>query len=515
MPGTPGHKPGISTTQVFGLPPEVATPQSESPGHKPGISTTQIFGIPASVQDGAHAHLTGEPPPAAAPQSEITLPGISARQQAPLPEESFADTVIRDRNREPDPASTAATQMFGAPDEEDLQKVWAARNGQDEAELDATEPFVPAYHSSPAPKRKAPPSEPLVTPIDPPSFGDLDSPRSKPSRGQVSRSARLDLPPEAPALFQEPRTEEGHPIAEALELRRQIRQRRTRLAAVAAAVLLLLIGGGIAARTVSSRQRTVSPDAIARRESVQLLLRRDDGRSRERAIAELEGLLASFPGYVPARADLVVALALEWDDARIQIRRLSAEADNLNRQVASLSEEKSTGDWQNRVNAMVERLGEIKRSVEPMVERTGGLDARLGDRFRALDGIQSTTPEDQVAVVRAQAVYFGVKGSDQASALAARYRQMGGPAGWDSVARAELALNARASPDSLRAARAAMDELSSKDSTFLRSYVLSARLAMAQRQSEGAIGGLEAVLALNPAHEVARQLLELARSGEQ
>ena len=107
-----------------------------------------------------------------------------------------------------------------------------------------------------------------------------------------------------------------------------------------------------------------------------------------------------------------------------------------------------------------------------------------------------------------------MKGSDTAIALAERYKNMGGTDGWAAVALAELALNARVSPDAMVAAHAEMDELAAKDSTFLRSYVLSARLSLAQKHSESAVAGLEAVLALNPAHEIARQLLDWARSGE-
>ncbi|HVE85323.1 MAG TPA: lipid kinase, partial [Myxococcales bacterium] len=83
-----------------------------------------------------------------------------------------------------------------------------------------------------------------------------------------------------------------------------------------------------------------------------------------------------------------------------------------------------------------------------------------------------------------------------------------------AVALAELALNARVSPDAMISAHAEMDELAQKDSTFLRSYVLSARLSLAQKHNESAVAGLEAVLALNPAHEIARQLLDWARSGD-
>lgn len=526
-------KSGPKPTQLFGVPPSSPAPVKERSGPKPSlepvspdaptpvphISTTQMFGAPPSslLADAARARSPDEERQPAG----IKLPKIAASTPAPLADERFADTVIRNRNQQPDPISTAATQMFGAPDEEDLERAWAHR-GQGRpapAPADATEPFVPAHRADTrASLLKTQPLEPLITPLDSPSFANptpLDTPLVRaPTSPHAARTSRLDLPPEMPELIAEPRTVEASPMDEALRLQRQMR-RRTQLAIGVVVAVLLVIVLGIAGRALMSRRTTVPPDAVARRESVHLLLRRDDGQSRERAVAELEGLLSSHPDYASAQADLVVAMALQLDDARVQTRLLSSEADDLNRRVARLTEEKVPGDWENRVNAMTERLGEIKRAVEPLLERSGALDARLDERFRRLQSLQATSPEEQLAMGRAQAVYYGVKGSEQAITMAERYRQLGGTDGWSNVALAELALNARVSPDTMSAARTSMDELSSRDSTFLRSYVLSARLSIAQRQNENAANGLEAVLALNPAHEIARQLLAAARPNEQ
>jgi lipopolysaccharide biosynthesis regulator YciM len=226
-------------------------------------------------------------------------------------------------------------------------------------------------------------------------------------------------------------------------------------------------------------------------------------------------MTSTYPEYIPAQADLVVALALQLDDERIQSRRLSAEADDINRRIARLNEDKSPSDWQNRVNAMQARLAEIAATTTPMMERVGLIDGHLNERFTTLQSLQPSGAADQLAVARAQAIYSGVKGSDQAIVLAERYKNLGGTDGWGAIALAELALNSRVSPEAMVSAHAEMDELSTKDSTFLRSYVLSARLSLAQKHQDSAIQGLEAVLALNPAHEVARQLLETARSVEQ
>src|SRR6185295_13920958 len=477
-------------------------------------STTQLYGLvpgtPAPFPVPAHA----------APAQSPSLPKILSSTPAPMPDESFADTVIRDRNRQPDPSSTARTQMFGAPDEGDLERAWQERSREkkrfgvpDTTQPDAA-PLQGRGDPTTIPER---PIEPAVTPLESP-FADglsVDTPLAThlPTPSDTPNSARLELPPETPELIPEPRTEESGAGVDEVALLKAQMQRRWKVAAIAVGALLLVVVGGIAGRWIM-RKNVVSADAIARLESARLLLRRDDGASRDRAISELSALINVYPDWVPAQADLVVALSLQLDDARIQVRRLTQESDELIRRINQLNDDKTPSDWQNRVTAMQARLNEIAGMVSPLNEKSGLIDTQLNDRFQSLQGAQPNGIEDQRVLVRAQAVYSGVKGSDTAIALAERYRNMGGTDGWAAVALAELALNARVSPDAMVSAHAEMDELAVKDSTFLRSYVLSARLSLAQKHSESAVAGLEAVLALNPAHEVARQLLDWARSGE-
>src|SRR5204862_736596 len=119
--------------------------------------------------------------------------------------------------------------------------------------------------------------------------------------------------------------------------------------------------------------------------------------------------------------------------------------------IARLSEEKHPSDWENRVTAMQARVAEIAAVVTPLNEKSGTIDTELNDRFLALQSAQPNGIDDQRALARAQAVYSGVKGSDTAIALAERYRNVGGTDGWAAVALAELALNARLSPDAMAA----------------------------------------------------------------
>jgi hypothetical protein len=502
-----GSAPPPKSTQMYG-----AGLLDEQPPTPPNLATTQLFG---GISD------TPAPAPAA-------LPKILSVTPSPLPDESFADTVIRDRNRQPDPQSTARTQMFGAPDESELERAWKERSQQKSrfGVTDVTQPDAGPVQGrgdpttipeQPHPFRLA--ETPLdlpqlggSTPLDTPASSRATTPSDMPS--ETPRATRLELPPEAPELLPEPRTEEsGAGVDDALFLRKQL-QRRTRIAAIAVGVALLVVVGGIAGRALVNRRHAVPPDAIARLESARLLMRRDDVQSRNRAVTELSALISAYQDFVPAHAELVVALSLQLDDARIQVRRLTEESDEAHRRIARLSDDKAPSDWQNRVMATQARVAEIAALITPLNEKSGAIDNQLNDRFQALQGIQPNGIEDQRSLARAQAVYSGVKGSDTAIALAERYRNLGGTDGWAAVALAELALNARVSPEAMTTAHAEMDELAAKDSTFLRSYVLSARLSIAQKHNDSAVAGLEAVLALNPAHDIARQLLEWARSGE-
>jgi predicted Zn finger-like uncharacterized protein len=528
--------PSISSTQVFGMLPDLDPPAPAARGSTqlyagagpapttdpaapaaPSISTTQVFGsLPPS--------LTGEAAPPA--RGRTTTEQQFAAVQAPrttsreMEAVGFEDTV---RSPRPQPgakpgslgsvdASMATTQMLGAPDEAALEKIWASQATRlDRPAVDRGAPTpleTPAQRlvleSLPTPVAGVPAVgfHSAATPVETPAVGRIELPPEPPSF-----AAGVGLPPEPPTT----------PEMEAARLEQQIR-RRNRIALFAVVGLVAVIAIGAGARMLLGRQRAVPPDALAQRESARLLVRRDDIQSRQRATEELTFLTARHPAYLAAQADLVVALALQLDDARLAIKRLGAEADELNRQIARLQEEKVPGDWQNRVNVKIDRLGEIKRQSDPLVERATALDARVNDAFRALEALQKQGPpgpEDQLALARAQAIYFGVKGSEQAIALGERYRAAGGNDGWADVAYAEFALNARVPPETVGNALGAMERLAAADATFLRSYVLSARLAMAQKRYGVAVTSLESALALNPAHEVARDLLEWARTAEQ
>ncbi|HZA12862.1 MAG TPA: hypothetical protein VE618_00125, partial [Myxococcaceae bacterium] len=120
-------------------------------------------------------------------------------------------------------------------------------------------------------------------------------------------------------------------------------------------------------------------------------------------------------------------------------------------------------------------------------------------------------PGDDLQLARGQALVHGVGGSEQALALAERYRLLGGQEGWGEVASAAYALNAPVAPDTRRQAREAVETLRAKDPSWVRLYVIIGRLALEENALDGAITALESAVTLNPKHEVARSLLAQAK----
>lgn len=327
-----------------------------------------------------------------------------------------------------------------------------------------------------------------------------------PSPLRVERPA-VELPPEPPrpSVIEPGRAEDPE-----LDLRGQIR-RRNQLALLCVGALLLGLVGYFGARAFLRRAPAPPAELAATRETAISKLRRDDSAAKKEAVAALQALLRAHPDYLEGRADLLVALALQLDDARLAVKRLNAASEALNRQVTRLKEKQAPADWESQVNALVDQLGDLKKKSDPLIDAASGLDSELNSTYRALMAAskRELSAEANQILVRAQAVYFGVKGGDQALTLSQRYIDLskGQDDGWGVLAYAEYAANTRVAPDTLAQARAAIEEVRKKDSTFLRTHLLSARLAMLEKRYEAASSTLEALLLLNPKHDVAQELL--------
>ena len=280
-----------------------------------------------------------------------------------------------------------------------------------------------------------------------------------------------------------------------------------RVLVVALIVIAVATPSFFAVRAVLKRRSSVPVEVLAGQESAMSLLRRDDRGSRKQAIADLDSLAKRYPSAVGPAATRLLALSLELDDVRLAVNRLQNQLDELNRFV-SRSQDQRTAEGAAQIAAAQGQIAALNKEIRPLLDEQKTLDQQVATAFGALMMLSSARRggEDTGAIL-AQAVYYGVKGVDKAEVLARGYRQLGAKDGWDAVALAEYAINVQVAPALVGEARAESERSRSTDSTFLRPYVLAARLAFVQKDYDAASTLLEAVVALNPAHQTARQLI--------
>jgi hypothetical protein len=329
--------------------------------------------------------------------------------------------------------------------------------------------------------------------------------------GQVIGSG-VELPEEEPnPLGLSPAARPYRPDASERALAEAIRRRNRRgLLAVFGLIVLGALAWG--ARAWLATRNQIPTPARTERDAAFALLRRDDSQARAEALKKLEGLIAKYPGWVAARSTQALALTLELDDQRAIVRRGLADADQVSTQLARLEAEHQPSDWRAQADAARLRLKQLKQQTDPLIDAANTLETRVNAARDVLNKLPQGSAEDELARLRADAVYAGVAGRDRAVEYAERYRQLGGRDGWADVAYAEYALSTRVAPETTQQALNGVKALVAHDSTFLRPYVLAGRLALQQRQRDAALGQFDAVLALNPRHALAQTLAEQERS---
>jgi len=325
---------------------------------------------------------------------------------------------------------------------------------------------------------------------------ELGEPRGRGQRRRVS----VELPTAPPLFEAEPEDDPG------VAIRGQIRRRnRTLLAAVAVAVAL---SGFFAIRGAVKRRSAIPAEVLAREDNALTLLRRDDRRSRKQAIDEIESLAQQYPQLASPAAIRLLALSLDLDDVKLGVNRVQAQSDEVSRSIARLQDRRSTGDWETRITTARAQVAALKKESDAMTEEANAIDRKINGAYSALlTSSKELQGSEQSAAIRAQAIYYGVRGSDKALEYVGQYRQLGARDGWDAIAQAEYVVNAHVPAATLGEARSVSERVRSTDSAFLRAYVLAARIALVQKDYDAAGTLLEAVVALNPAHEIARQLI--------
>ncbi len=475
-----------------------------APANAPVRGSTQLFGgapaAAASPVGGSTQLFGGTPAAAGAPVRGSTqlFGGAPAVASAP---------AARGSTQLPTGADPAPprTQIFGSPVAGATQAPARAAN--------ATILFAGGLAQNAQPN---PVGQPVRSRT--PQFGMTPSVNSAPSpesRARVAlppdNSAEVQAPhrrstvesPAASGLVFEPETQPNVEDAVVAQLRRH-----NRVGLVLVIAVLVGIPAILAVRSFAKRRPAIPSEVVAAEENVLGLLRRDDRRSRAQALKEIDQLVQHHGSMASVRALQVLVLTLELDDVKVGLKRIQNQSEEINRRLARMRDRRSPSDWEAQISRGIARLQVLKQQSDPLVDEASSLDNKVNAAFPQMLAVakESSGPEE-LAVTRAEAVYFGVKGSERALQLSERYRLLGGKDGWDVMAFAEYAANAHVAPDTMVQARSGLQALRAADPALLRGYVLAARLALAQRDYDQASSLGEAAAALNPSHELARQLL--------
>jgi predicted Zn finger-like uncharacterized protein len=484
---TSGGFPVRRGTQVFGAP---LVPPAASP--PPKVDPTPAKGTP--VFGGGPLSING---------TEVTL--ISAhKKQVPMeittpasvpPESRDAPAAMDPRQTQMFGYSALATEPIAAPHDAELPTP-PVSTPVDPRLMAGTQPGTPPVHtrSDDTTERAATPQpRRLVTPIE-----TQPHPVQLPAEVADVLSALTRQRPEQQG-YREELSDPGAQVRASI-------QRRNGMAVTVLVLAVLGAGGFFGYRKWTQRTPAIPAQARLTLDHAVSLLKRDDPTSLRDAAALFKQLAQTYPSYLEARADLLVTLAFELDDAQWEISRIEAQSAELNAKVAKLQQAKATSDWQNRVNAMIDDLELLKKRTDPINQKTRALTEEVNHAVEAMQPTAEPSTEEQKAITRATALYMGVTGRDQVYYVVERYKTLGGADGWEAIALAEYAVNSRATPEQRLAAARAIEDVRRREASMIRAHVLAARLALADKHSDAAISALEAAYALNPNHELAKSI---------
>ncbi|QRO01800.1 hypothetical protein JRI60_23635 [Archangium violaceum] len=501
-----GAAPATSTTQVFGAVPQ----QGQAPvGTPPTTSTTQAFGgvpVPGPQPGSARGP---QPVPGMAPGSEMTQPfGGRPGQTAAGPTSQPPGLVPRAATQEssvpvkPAPApvvGVSASTTIELPDEVPIPRTPMrpiAELLEEETGMSLEEIEEPSPSRGPSPTV----SQPLELPPELSSLqGASGSTLSKP----------LELPP---ALL-----DEAVESIEAGDRRKRPKSGRGgRGLLIAAGVLVLALTAFLTSPAWRSKSKAVPHAALVARDEAVAMLRRDDMASHQEAFSRLRSLAGAHPDSIELLAEEGVALATYMDDTRVLVATLQAKMARLQEQISTLSEAQTPADWQSRVNTMRDELAATQRELTPIEERGTQLAKDAAQVLKRLSGAPEKDKEEEKEVallrLRARAMLSGAMSVNETLNLAVQLAQAG-QQDWSTLALAVYVLNnPTASPNQVSETITALERMRESDKTFLRAYVLGARIALMRQQPAAALPLLDTVITLNPKHELAQKLHAYAQA---
>jgi hypothetical protein len=302
-------------------------------------------------------------------------------------------------------------------------------------------------------------------------------------------------------------------------LRAQV-ARRNRIALILIALILVGAALGVTWKVFGKMLLNRAPPAAAIEGCERALaqLRFDDSKAKEAAATQLTQLVGQFPDYVEGHAALVTTVSLQLDDVQQRVRRIEQLVERKNNIIARYNKEKSPANWETLAQALSAQVEELIKEHKPLAEAGHALDSKAREAYKGLESavtrVGEPSKQAKLAALRAQALFHGVSGTDQALVLSKRYETTAEgavPDGWIDLAIPEYAANARVSEELMTQALGKIDELHKRDSTFLRTYVLSARLHLIKNELEAATSDLDQVLSMRKDHDVAAELREWVR----
>jgi predicted Zn finger-like uncharacterized protein len=272
--------------------------------------------------------------------------------------------------------------------------------------------------------------------------------------------------------------------------------------AVGLLLALGLLGAWLAWREkVASRpvpvQTAVDPTAARVRQDGLALLARDDAASLEKAASLLDEAVRKEKS-APAHADRALALALLSQEAR-------DEADRLAGRARAAIDERSAAEAvqdQARVRSLTAEVDAAQVGVAPARERAG----RLASEARAeLDAVPPERQREPI-VLRARAMTLVASGQRAEAARIARDAKGLVQDPWLELAGVLADLPDNAGADEHARALDRLEKLAQAHPEIVRARFLAARIRAGMGDLEGALSGLDAVLAANPEHLEAKRL---------
>ena len=311
---------------------------------------------------------------------------------------------------------------------------------------------------------------------------------------------RLELPPEpggSPENFVRSPAELDAQARDDAEALRAVRGGGSgRVVIIVLVLIAIALAGVLVWRLVGKDllSQRVSPAALQSTEQALATLRFDDGQAQAKAVSQLSAVRSANPDMLEAQAALVIAHSFQFDDAQSSLSRAEERLNGL---------KKAEGASQTAID-------ELQATLISQTERAQQLKTQLvteHGRLLALGRSVERGSTAELAFIRADGLALGVLGDVEAITRAESFRQHS-PAGddWAELIEPEYALNGGSSFDDA-VERVKHVQARAGNSTFIRPFVLLARLELKRGNAELAAEQLDRAITLNGKHEQARELL--------